>query len=65
MTTHPSFVEVQKHLSGIDYPASRDELIEHARKKGADDGILQALRRLPDREYDGPNAVSKEIAKVS
>lgn len=60
-----SFIEVQKHLSGMDYPASRERLIEHARKNGAGDDILGALRQLPDREYDGPNAVSKEMSRVA
>lgn len=56
-------IQVQKLLSGVDYPAGRDDLIEHAREQGADDAVLQTLRDLPDREYDGPNAVSKAIGK--
>ena len=61
----PSFTEVQKHLSGMDYPATRDQLVEHAKKSGAPEGIIQSLRRLPEREFEGPNAVSKEMTKVS
>jgi hypothetical protein len=59
---NPDFIEVQKSLSGIDYPASKQNLIEHARGQGASEGVLQALERIPDREYDGPNAVSREVA---
>lgn len=61
----PSFIEVQKHLSGMDYPATRDQLVEHAKRSGAPEGIVESLRRLPAREFDGPNAVSKEMTKVS
>ncbi len=59
---NPGFIEAQKFLSGVDYPASKQELVEHARSQGAGDEILQALERIPDREYDGPNAVSQEVA---
>jgi hypothetical protein len=39
-------------------------LVEHAKKNGADEGILEALGKIPDREYDGPNAVSKEVTEA-
>lgn len=50
---------------GMDYPASRDQLVDHAAEHGADEPMLQALRAMPDREYDGPSGVSKEITKSS
>jgi hypothetical protein len=56
-------IQVQRFLSGIDYPANRDELVEHARKQGADDAVLDGLSKLPDRSFDGPNAVSEEYSK--
>jgi hypothetical protein len=59
---NPDFIEVQKSLSGVDYPASKQDLLEHARSQGAGDDVLQALQQIPDREYDGPNAVSQEVA---
>ncbi|RCG25336.1 DUF2795 domain-containing protein [Sphaerisporangium album] len=61
--TQTDFIHVQKYLSGVDYPASKQELVEHAKKKGADEQAMKALERLPDREYDGPNGVSKELAR--
>jgi hypothetical protein len=57
------FIKVQKFLGGVDYPATKDQLIEHARGKQADDDVIDALRKLPEREYDGPNAVSAAVAK--
>jgi hypothetical protein len=64
MGRRPSFAEVQKYLSGMDYPATPDQLVEHAQKKGAEEDILEILRDIPDREYDGPNAVSEEVTNV-
>jgi len=56
-------IQMQKYLSGVDYPCSRDELVEHAKSQAADDAVLRGLGAMPDRTFDGPNAVSKEFAK--
>jgi hypothetical protein len=58
-----SFIEVQRFLAGIDYPATKEQLIEHAKGKGADEQAMEALQSLPDQEYDGPNKVSQAVAK--
>jgi hypothetical protein len=65
MADQPSFIEVQKALSGMNYPASRDQLIQHAKSSGAGESIIQALGKIPDREYEGPSGVSKEVANAS
>lgn len=57
------FIKVQKFLSGVDYPATKEQLIEHAKGQHADDDALRALQGIPEREYDGPNAVSQEVAR--
>lgn len=62
--TKPNPVQMQKFLGGIDYPASRDDLVAHAERSGADEAVLSQLRELPDRSYDGPNAVSQAYAKT-
>lgn len=56
------FIEVQKYLSGMDYPASKQDLLEHAKGKGAPKEVMEELKRLPDEEYDGPNRVSSAVA---
>lgn len=55
-------IQVQKYLSGIDYPCDRDGLVTAARKNGADAEIIDTLEDLPDRTFDGPNAVSQAIS---
>jgi hypothetical protein len=59
----PNPIQMQKFLAGVDYPASRDDLVRHAESKGADEPVLQNLRAIPDRAYDGPNAVSKAFSE--
>jgi hypothetical protein len=61
MSVNP--IQLQKFLAGVDYPATRDQLIEHARGRGADENALNTLERLPDRSFDGPNAVSEEVGR--
>lgn len=57
-------IQLQKHLSGIDYPAGKQDLIDTAREQGADEEVLSTLERLPDRQYDGPNSVSAEVGNL-
>src|SRR5690606_11267368 len=62
MAGKPNPIQLQKHLSGVDYPASRDDLVKAAREHGADRQMVEALQKIPDRTYDGPNAVSKPVS---
>ena len=55
-------IELQKALVSMDYPASREELVKHARSKNAGDDILSALKDLPDRNYETPADVNKEVS---
>ncbi|GAA3742009.1 hypothetical protein HDA32_003355 [Spinactinospora alkalitolerans] len=59
------FITVQKALAGIHYPASRDDLTEHARGNDADKDILDVLGRIPDQRYEGPDDVSKAVTEAS
>jgi len=54
-------IQLQKALSGLDYPATKNEIVERARQNDSDVADLLE-RELPDREYDGPNGVSKELS---
>ncbi|HEX6470425.1 MAG TPA: DUF2795 domain-containing protein [Streptosporangiaceae bacterium] len=65
MADQPSFIEVQRALSGMNDPASRKQLVEHAKSPGASQPIIRALTKIPDRDYEGPSGVSKEVANVS
>ncbi|AFZ59207.1 DUF2795 domain-containing protein [Anabaena cylindrica FACHB-243] len=58
-------VELQKHLKGVDYPAGKDELIEHAREQGADKKLLSLLEQLPEEEeYESPTDLNKAIGEI-
>lgn len=57
----PSPTEIQKALGGIDYPADKNTLVEHARTAGASNEVVSALESIEDRSYEGPNGVSKAV----
>jgi hypothetical protein len=61
---HPSPIDIQKALGGVDYPASRDSLVETARDHHADGAIIELLGRLPSHRYETPADVSKDIARL-
>ncbi|RXA20232.1 DUF2795 domain-containing protein [Methanosarcina sp. MSH10X1] len=59
MQTSP--IEVQKALKDIDYPVSKKQLIEHAKKHSASSEVIEVLEDLPDKEYTNAADVSKEF----
>jgi hypothetical protein len=60
----PNPIQIQKYLSGIDYPASKDTIVETAEKENAPDDVLDALRAIPEGDYDAPTAVSSAVSNV-
>ncbi len=54
-------IEIQKALGGVNYPAEKEDLIKNAEKKYAKDDVLSALKDLPDKKYESPADVNKEV----
>ncbi len=59
----PSVTSIMKHFQGIDFPASKQDLIKHAEKKGVDDAVMNLLNEMADREYNSITDVMKEYGK--
>jgi hypothetical protein len=57
----PSPIDIQKALSGMDYPASKDQIVRHAEQHGGDEEVIEALKGIADREYEGPSGVSSAV----
>lgn len=57
-------IQLQKFLKGVDYPATKNALIENARKMGADENVCASLEGLPDQEFDAPIDVSQALGKL-
>ncbi len=57
-------IQLQKHLGGVDYPATREDLVKHARQRGADQDTLSTLESLPMDRFNSPNDVSEAIGRM-
>lgn len=55
---------ISHHLSGIDFPASRDDLIRHAQSHDADEDVLKVLQQMPQRDYGNMADVMKGVGQV-
>lgn len=56
-------IQLQKYLKGVNYPASKQDLLDAAKQNEADENITSALEKLSDEEFDTPAAVSKAVGK--
>jgi hypothetical protein len=56
-------IDIQKALGGMDYPASKEEIIKHAQDNGGSEEVVEALKGIEDREYEGPSGVSEAVFK--
>ncbi|MDR5781212.1 DUF2795 domain-containing protein [Caballeronia sp. LZ065] len=59
----PVFIEIQKALKGIAYPADKQTVVETARKAGADEAVMSALESLQERQFVTPADISKAVGQ--
>ena len=45
-------LRVDKALQGADFPRTRQEVLDYARDRDADEKTLEAMRGLPERTYE-------------
>ncbi|HYH11477.1 MAG TPA: DUF2795 domain-containing protein [Thermomicrobiales bacterium] len=54
-------IELQKALKGVDYPASKEDLVKAADSNGASDEIRDAVSQLPERSFERPTDVTEAM----
>ncbi len=57
-------IEVQQALKGVDYPATKEDLVNTAQNQGASQEIRSALDKLPNKTFDTPADVNEAIGDV-
>ena len=57
-------ISIAKYLSGIDFPAGKQDLVEHAKSNHADKEVLEVLKRMPDQTYKSMKDVMKGVGQV-
>ena len=58
-------VQLQRYLSGMNYPARRQDLLAQAEQNQADERALSSLERLPDEVYTSPADVSAALRQLT
>jgi len=61
MASNSSPIELQKYLKGVDYPATRDDLVSTAKDNGAPDDLVKLLQGSERDSFDSPAAVSSAV----
>ncbi|RYZ36766.1 MAG: DUF2795 domain-containing protein [Myxococcaceae bacterium] len=55
---------ITPHLDAVDYPATRDELVEAAGDSGAPVDVINLLKSLPQKEYMLREHVLRDLAEA-
>lgn len=62
--TKASPAAVERYLKGVDYPASKQDLVDHAQDQDAPDDVMHVIEQMADRTYNSPVDVSKEVGQI-
>jgi hypothetical protein len=53
--------DAPQYLEGLDYPASKEEVISTAESNGAPESLVGMLGSLSRPEYSGPEQVTEDL----
>jgi Protein of unknown function (DUF2795) len=53
--------DVPQYLEGVDYPASKEEIVSAAESNGAPESLVGMLGSLSRPEYSGPEEVAEDL----
>ena len=57
-------IEAQKYLEGVEYPLSKQDLIQTAEANGAPQEMIEDLQALGREQVQGPNEVQEAFAEA-
>jgi hypothetical protein len=57
-----SMADVEHSLKGIDFPKSKNEIVQYAQNNKASNDIVADLQELPDRTYNNAADVAQEFS---
>ena len=52
-------VEIEKALKGMNYPASKQDLVQKAKQNNASQDVIQTIQNLPQDQFKSPTDVQK------
>ena len=57
-------VNVTHHLKGIDFPAGKQDLVQHAKGNGAPPEVMEKIEAMPDQSYGSMAEVTKGFGQT-
>jgi uncharacterized protein DUF2795 len=48
-------------VEGLDYPISKDAIVQAAREASIDQTVQDSLEKIPDREYSEPKELTQAL----
>lgn len=58
-----STATIAQVLSGIDFPADKQKLVDYAQRNNAESDVLDAIKQLPESEYTSMADVFKGVGQ--
>jgi hypothetical protein len=55
---------IERYLKGINYPASKDDLVNKAKENNAPSDVMYILKQFEEKQYNSPIDVSKEVGRI-
>jgi pyruvate carboxylase len=56
---------VQKALTNVQFPASKQDVVRIAQQNNVPDPIVQKLRNMPGDKYNGPQDVIRAVQQLA
>ena len=56
--------KVQEILKSVNFPANKQDIINKAKEKGADNNIISMLEKLTDKQFQSPSDVMNEVNTI-
>ncbi len=53
--------KMETYIDDIEFPCDKEDLLDHARRNGAPDDVMQLLRHFPDKQYASPVDISRGV----
>jgi hypothetical protein len=53
--------DAQQYLEGVDYPASKEEVVSVAQQNGAPDAMIRMLEGLSRHEFSGQEQILEDL----
>ncbi|MDO8684015.1 MAG: DUF2795 domain-containing protein [Armatimonadota bacterium] len=60
-----AIANVTDSLHGVDFPKSKEDLIEYAKDRNAPDNVIGILERIPDQVYNSMGDLINKIRGVA